>query len=168
MLVIVAAGALAVLSTESARSFEECWLKAPVERRYRVEPEEETVVLETLVEHFKRHPSFRVNDLCIAGPGHAALRPDVRDRLRQAGLSLEARANCRYEVERDLWSADGAWRIDEKTFVVQITRSRFSDVSTWQAAYEYRLAGAGKIWAITSEKTSPCNPIEAPVEAQKP
>jgi hypothetical protein len=167
MLGIVLVAALGALPPESGRSFDECWFKAPVDRRYRVEPEEQTVVLETLVEHFKRHAAFSADTLCIAGPGHAALSSEARNRLQKASLKLEARTDCRYEVGRDLWSADGAWRVDESTFVVQITRSRFGDVSTWLAAYEYRLSGAGKAWAITSEKASPCNPMETPANDRK-
>jgi hypothetical protein len=163
VLPIVLGTALGLLSGQSGHSFEECLLRVPVNRPYRVEPEERAVVLETLLGHFKRHPVFRVSDLCIAGPGHAALSPEARARLQNAGVMLDTRADCRYEVGRDLWSVDGAWRIDEKTFVVHVARSQFGDVSVWLAAYEYRLTRTGKTWKIASEKASPCNPGETVV-----
>ncbi len=150
-----------------ADSFDNCWFRAPGEGRYRAQPEEQAVVLDTLLQHFKRHPQSPTEPLCIATPGHKALSVPARQRLVAAGVRVDATKNCHFLEDREIWSVDGAWRVGKDTFISHVTKSEFGHVSVWIAAYKYRLVSKEGSWVVVEETASPCNPKEVPPNAKQ-
>ena len=144
-----------------------CWFTPPGEGRYREQPEEQAVVLDTLLQHFKRHPAPASERLCIATPGHKALSARERRRLEAAGVRVDARENCHFFEEQQVWSVNGAWRVDKDTFVTHVTKIEFGHLSLWLAGYEYRLTKKGEAWVVIGETASPCNPKIEPPKAGK-
>jgi hypothetical protein len=52
---------------------------------------------------------------------------------------------------------DGVWRMGADTFVVQMRRLEFDDLSRFVAGYEYALVRRKDQWTIETERESPCN-----------
>jgi len=133
-------------------------MPAPIHRAYRHEPEEQAIALLALESYFRTHPPPPGERVCVTLPGHRPPPKAVRDRLTQAGVTVDKRGDCRFEEGRTIWAAAGVWRTGPTEFVAHVMKSEFGDLSLFLEGYAYTLEPAGQTWHVTREEPSRCNP----------
>jgi hypothetical protein len=147
------------LAAPSAWAEEQCLLPMPVERRYRVEPNEDELALKALQFHLDRHPSDKKYG-CLTFPGYRAIPKHARTAITRAGLSPDPNEQCHFVEGAVVLAVSGVWRTGADRYVVHVSRFRFGHVSTFIAEYAYTLTKFERVWAVAGERESPCNPKE--------
>src|SRR5436190_22237635 len=154
-------------SPGSQRSFDECVESGAAKAQTLqlldwADPQASTLVLQTFVEHFARHPVSGSKAVClVAGPGYSVVSRAARARLEKAGIRVDPGKYCQFVEDGEVWTVTGPWRAGPDTFLTHVTLHRFGDVSEWVAAYEYHLTKRADSWMVTDEWVSPCNPKES-------
>lgn len=130
----------------------------PVNRQYRTEPEEESIATAVLLRHFKDHPVLPKTPVCVTLPGHKPPTRGLRRALKEAGILVDPREDCRYEEGRVMWAAAGVWKTQPETFKAHVEKLEFGHLSLFLEGYEYTVRATGEVVSIVSVQGSACNP----------